>query len=166
MNDDVPEDPPPRRRLAAGIPLHDLLELDGEVPPEGATQATVSMPVAAPAFGSAANLHGGAIATLVDVACALAAARASGWDPTTQSMVTADMHLRYLGRPHTDTVHAHATVEKVGRLLIVVTCRVTDADGHVVAVADFSAMLVPLRGALPVAGEEAPPPTEPGAPEL
>jgi uncharacterized protein (TIGR00369 family) len=150
------------REAAARIPLHSLLGLVADPPPEGSYTATVSMPVAPAAFGFTANLHGGAIATMVDVACAMAAARASGFDHETQSLVTADMHLRYLGRPHTDTVHANAEVVKVGRQLIVVNCTVVDDEQHVVAVADFSSMIVPRRG--PLAPGLAEP--EPGSPEL
>jgi uncharacterized protein (TIGR00369 family) len=152
-----------RRAIAAGIPLHEHLALECDVPEEGATTATVSMPVRPAAFGFTANLHGGAIATLVDVACAMAAARASGFDPERQSLVTADMHLRYLGRPRTGMVHANAEVVKVGRQLIVVNCEVVDDEGHIVALADFSSMIVPLRGPLaPGVSMEAPP----GSPEL
>jgi acyl-coenzyme A thioesterase PaaI-like protein len=76
------------------------------------------------------------------------------------------MHLRYLGRPRSDEVVAKAQVVKAGAQLIVVECKVvggTDDDGrdHLVAAADFSAMIVPLR--LPMAaGTEG----EPGDPEL
>lgn len=152
-----------RRAIAANIPLHQLLNLQADVPPEGATTATVSMPVRPEAFGFTANLHGGAIATLVDVACAMAAARASQFDPTTQSLVTADMHLRYLGRARTGMVHANAEVVKVGRQLIVVNCQVVDDEDHIVAVADFASMIVPLRGPIaPGLIDEGPP----GSPEL
>jgi uncharacterized protein (TIGR00369 family) len=150
------------RAAAARIPLHELLGLVVIPPPEGSWTATISMPVAPEAFGFTANLHGGAIATMVDVACAMAAARASGFDPMTQSLVTCDMHLRYLGRPRTDMVHANAEVVKIGRQLIVVNCQVVDDEGHIVASADFSSMLVPLRG--PIAPGLAEP--EPGVPEL
>ncbi|MEZ5136467.1 MAG: PaaI family thioesterase [Acidimicrobiales bacterium] len=64
------------------------------------------MPVQPNAFGFTANLHGGAIATMVDVACAMAAARFSGFDPFKESLVTADMHVRYLGRAKTEMVVA------------------------------------------------------------
>jgi hypothetical protein len=40
---------------------------------------------------------------------------------------------------------------------------VVDDDGHIVAVADFSSMIVPLRGPLNPSLEVEP---EPGAPEL
>lgn len=150
-----------RQAMAVQIPLHGLLGLEWDVPEEGARVAVVAMPVRPEAFGFTANLHGGAIATLVDVACALAAARASGFDPMRQSLVTADMHLRYLGRARTDRVEARAEVVKVGRQLIVVNCQVTDTDGNVVALADFSSMIVPLRGPLNPGMA-----VEPGAPEL
>jgi uncharacterized protein (TIGR00369 family) len=143
------------------IPLHELLGLEFESPPPGSDTAEVCMPVRPEAFGFTANLHGGAIATLVDVACALAAAQRSGFDPQRESLVTADMHVRYLGRPRTDTVFARAQVVRVGSQLIVVECKVTDAEDHVIATADFSMMKVPLRGPLAPGVERAP-----GAPEL
>lgn len=148
------------------IPLHELLGLDFERPEIGDRIAEVTMPVRPQAFGFTANLHGGAIATLVDLACALAAARYSGFDPMKESLVTADMHVRYLGRPRADMVVARAEVVKVGSQLIVVECKViggeTDEGAeHVIAIADFSMMIVPLRRPLSaqVVGE-------PGDPEL
>ena len=148
------------------IPLHDLLGLDFERPELGERAAEVTMPVRPAAFGFTANLHGGAIATLVDLACALAAARFSGFDPTTQSLVTADMHVRYLGRPRADEVVARAEVVKAGSQLIVVECKVLggtaeDGSDHVIATADFSMMIVPLRAPLSAEVQG-----EPGDPEL
>ncbi len=169
--DQGPSDPSPSdadldAAAAVSIPLHDLLALDFDRPEHGSRTAEVSMPVAANALGFTGALHGGAIATLVDLACALAAARFSGFDPLKESLVTADMHVRYLGRPRTDQVVARAEVVKAGAQLIVVECKViggTTDDGrdHLVAVADFSMMIVPLR--LPMApGTD----SEPGDPEL
>ena len=71
------------------------------------------------------------------------------------------MHIRYLGRPRTDSVVARAEVVRVGRQLIVVECKVRDGDDHIIAVADFSMMLVALR--LPLAPGRHP---TPGDPEL
>lgn len=151
-----------RRQRSDDIPLHALLGLEWERPAKGSRQAEVRMPVRPEAFGFSANLHGGAIATLVDLACALAAARATDFDPELESLVTADLHIRYLGRPRTTAVRARAEVVRAGSQLIVVECKVTDDDGgHVIASADFSMMRVPLR--LPLApGRDA----EPGAPDL
>lgn len=145
----------------AQIPLHALLGLDYDRPEKGSRFAEVRMPVRPEAFGFTANLHGGAIATMVDLACALAAARATDFDPELESLVTADLHVRYLGRPRTDTVLARAEVVRIGSQLIVIECKVVDDDDHLVATADFSMMRVPLRRPLQPGIE-----TEPGRPEL
>ena len=150
------------RQLRAGqIPLHELLGLDYDRPEKGARQAEVRMPVRPEAFGFTSNLHGGAIATMVDLACALAAARATSFDPELESLVTADMHVRYLGRPRTDMVYARAEVVRIGSQLIVIECKVVDDDDHLVAVADFSMMRVSLRRPLTPGVS-----SEPGGPEL
>jgi uncharacterized protein (TIGR00369 family) len=132
-----------RTALRRETPLHDLLGL--EIVEIGDRHSVLSMPVRPQAFNSTGNLHGGAIATLIDVAAGSAAARGSGFEPGRQSLVTADLHVRYLGRPHGDTVYARAEVLKAGRQLIVVECRVTDAEDRLIASADFSMMIVPLR---------------------
>lgn len=157
-------------------PLHALLGIEyldpenpgeGVVPPVGPGGEPISddacvvrMPVRPEAFGAAGNLHGGAIATLVDVAAATAAARNSAFVPGQNSLVTADIHVRYLGRPKGAWVDAIATVVRAGRQLIVVDCRVVDPLGNVIAAADFSSMVVPLRQ--PLAGA----PNDGTSPEL
>jgi len=150
-----------RQAHARQIPLHDLLGFEWLRPEKGSRYAEVSMPVRPEAFGFTANLHGGAIATLVDLACALAAARATDFDPEVESLVTADMHVRYLGRPSTDMVFGRAEVVRIGSQLIVIECKVVDGDDHLIATADFSMMRVPLRRPL-AAGIS----SEPGDPEL
>ncbi len=147
--------------MSSGIPLHDLLGFEFDRPDKGSDVAEVRMPVRPEAFGFTANLHGGAVATLIDLACALAAARKTGFDPERESLVTSDMHVRYLGRPRTDQVIARAEVVRVGSQLIVVECKVRDDDGHLIAVADFSMMRVTLRRPL-TPGKE----STPGDPEL
>jgi uncharacterized protein (TIGR00369 family) len=130
--------------------LHKLLGLRfSETDEPGVVR--VEMPVRAEAFNASGNLHGGAIATLVDVAAGSCAARASGFDPLTQSLVTADLHVRYLGRPKGDTIVAEARLMRAGRMLIVVEIRVTDPGGNVIAFADFSSMVVPRRDPLEAA---------------
>jgi len=165
MSDDPPGEAEP---AFAPIPLHEMLALDHDVPESGAGRAEVRMPVAPAALGFTGALHGGAIATMVDLACALAAADISDFDPFRESLVTVDMHVRYLGRPRTDVVLAKAEVVKKGKQLIVVSCEVADEDGHLVAVADFSMMIVALRTPLdaPTDDASAPTPPAPGAPEL
>jgi uncharacterized protein (TIGR00369 family) len=138
-------------------PMHALLGI--EIVELGDVYSILSMPVREQAFNSTGNLHGGAIATLIDVAAGTAAALGSGFRPGEQSLVTADLHVRYLGRPHGDVVYARAEMLKAGRQLIVVECRVTDGEERVIASADFSMMIVPLRAPLrPTAGAK---PTDP-----
>jgi len=124
-------------------PLHRLLGL--RFLENAVGRVVVEMPVREEAFNGSGNLHGGAIATLVDVAAGSCAARASGFDAVTQSLVTADLHVRYLGRPKGDVVRADARLVRAGRMLIVVEVRVLDPADNVIAVADFSSMVVPRR---------------------
>ncbi len=132
-------------------PLHALLRLRIREPiPEGEPghepgTCIVDMPVHPDGFGSSGNLHGGALATLCDVACASAASRASSFRPGENTLVTADLHVRYVGRPRGDSVRCEARVIKSGRQLIVVSGTVLDDEDRVVCSADFAAMVVPLR---------------------
>ncbi|HYF47071.1 MAG TPA: hotdog domain-containing protein, partial [Acidimicrobiales bacterium] len=47
--------------------------------------------------------------------------------------------------PVGDEVRAEAQVLRAGRQLVVVECRVLDTQDRVIAAADFSGMVVPLR---------------------
>lgn len=124
-------------------PLHKLLGLNiTDLGPDG---VVVEMPVRESAFNSTGNLHGGSLATLIDVAAGTAAAIGSGFQPGRQTIVTADLHVRYLGRPKGDVVRAVAKVLKAGRQLVVVECQVVDDEGRIIAISDFSSMIVPLR---------------------
>ena len=150
-DDVLPEqlDDDTRRRMTAhfaNVPLHRLLGI--ALVSLGRDSAVFSMPVDDAAFNSSGNLHGGAIATLVDVASGTAAAVGSGFVQGTSTLVTADMHVRYLARPRGDTVTATGRCVRAGRQLIVVETRVTDDEERLVAVADFSSMIVPLRAPL------------------
>ena len=147
--------------LVDPVPLHQMLGLRYQAPEPGDGHAEVRMPVKPEALGFTGSLHGGAIATLIDLACALAAVGISGFEPAKETMVTSDMHVRYLGRPRTETVIAKSDVVKRGKQLIVVTCDVVDEDDHLVAHADFSMMIVPLR--TPMDESQ---PVVPGAAEL
>jgi uncharacterized protein (TIGR00369 family) len=139
----------------SSTPLHQLLGLrfvgapDSHDPaseePDSENKVIVEMPVAAGAFNGSGNLHGGAIASLVDVASGSAAARAGTFRPGHNTLVTADLHVRYLGRPKGTVVRAEARVMRAGRQLIVVECRVADDLGNLIAFADFAGMIVPLR---------------------
>ncbi|GEM_PF-661759 len=131
------------RNTFSFTPLHQLLGLRMVDSVPGTV--TVEMPVRAEAFNGSGNLHGGAIATLIDVAAGSCAARASNFEPGKNTLVTADLHVRYLGRPKGDVVRAEARAMRAGRQLTVVEVRVLDPSDNLIAVADFSAMVVPRR---------------------
>jgi uncharacterized protein (TIGR00369 family) len=140
-------DPEEATERLQGSPLHRFLgfrvtRIDEEV-------VVLEMLIAPDAFGGTGNLHGGALATLIDVTSAMAASRANPFDFETHSLVTADLHVRYLGRPSGgDAVRAEATearVVRAGRMLMVVETRVLDVNDKVIATGDFSSMLVPRR---------------------
>jgi uncharacterized protein (TIGR00369 family) len=124
-------------------PLHELLGLTFVETEDGSVM--VEMPVSEAAFNQSGNLHGGAIATLIDVVGGSTAARASAFKPGENTLVTADLHVRYLGRPRGDWVRGQGTVLHAGRSLIVVEVKVTDPEKRVIASADFSSMVVSLR---------------------
>ena len=153
MSDDgVATEPDPElvrlmREAFDDVPLHRLMELDVISVGEPG-RASMAIPLKANALGRTGHLHGGAVSLLCDVTCAAAASTASTYDPLTTALVTADLHVRYLGPAKGDSVRADAAVVKAGRTLIVVAAEVTDSEGRQVAVADFSAMLVPYRAPL------------------
>jgi uncharacterized protein (TIGR00369 family) len=135
------------RRAHADTPLHQVLGL--RIVDADPSVVVVEMPVGPGAFNASGNLHGGAIATLVDVAAGSCAARSSSFRPGENTIVTADLHVRYLGRPKWTVVRAEARTMRAGRQLIVVEIRVLDDLDNLIAVSDFSAMLVPRREPLP-----------------
>lgn len=142
-----------RERFEA-TPLHGLLGIELE-PFDVSGEAGVvvaRMPVAPGAFNASGNLHGGAIATLIDVAAgACAAANSPEFSPGETTIVTADLHVRYLGRPKGELVRAVARVMRAGRQLTVIECEVRDELDNLIAVSDFASMVVPLRHPLPLA---------------
>ena len=114
--------------------------------PAPTAPVAVEMPVAPGAFNGSGNLHGGAIATLVDVASGSAAAprrhaSARARTPWSRPICTCATS----AARRAAVVRAEARVMRAGRQLIVVECRVADELGNVIAFADFSAMIVPLR---------------------
>ena len=135
------------RQAFEDVPLHRFVGLE-VLDVGGPGVATMAIPIAANVLGRTGQLHGGAIALLCDLTCAAAASTASTYDPTTTALVTADLHVRYLGPTKGTVVRAEAKVVKAGRTLVVVEAEVKDDTDRLLARADFSAMLVPLRAPL------------------
>ncbi|MEO1056041.1 MAG: PaaI family thioesterase [Actinomycetota bacterium] len=97
---------------------------------EEAQTMRVDMPLAdhLTRAGSLGQLHGGAIASLIDTAGTFLLVMVTDNPPS-----TIDMRTDYL-RPATGDVHAVATVRRAGRTIGVVDVDVIDADDRLVAV--------------------------------
>jgi acyl-CoA thioesterase len=135
------------RQAFLDVPLHGLLGLEViDVGRPGVS--SMAIPLRPPALGATGQLHGGVIAVLFDLVCAAAATTAVTYDHTTTALVTADLHVRYLGAARGERAIAEAHVVKAGRTLVVVEGEIRDGEDRVVAKADFSASLVPVRAPL------------------
>ena len=75
-------------------------------------------------------LHGGIIATVLDMAMAAAASTVL---PDDQYTTTIDMHTSYLRPMFGETLKGEATVLKKGKRVTVVTGQVTDEQGTIIA---------------------------------
>jgi uncharacterized protein (TIGR00369 family) len=126
-----------------GVPLHDLVGIDLKA--VGGGRAVVEIPLSGGALSSFGALHGGAVGVLVDVVSAAAASTSPALDHATSTLVTSDLHVRYLGRARGDHVRAEARVVKAGRSLVVVDTEVVDSEGTLVATADVAMSIVPHR---------------------
>ena len=117
--------------MVQGAPFHQFLRLVLEEVNEAEGKVAISLAVRPEVSRSASKteLHGGAIATLIDVAgdCAVAL-RAGGGVPTVS--LTVD----YLRMVRGKSVTATATLLKYGRRIAVADIAVTDGDGTLVAV--------------------------------
>jgi uncharacterized protein (TIGR00369 family) len=86
------------------------------------------------------SIHGGALATLVDVACASALA------PTlrlsTEMQVTTEMNVRYYRQPRTSPLTAEARVVHRGHRLAGVECVIKEADDRVIVRGHATYMIV------------------------
>jgi uncharacterized protein (TIGR00369 family) len=76
------------------------------------------------------TVHGGAIATLIDVAMGAAVHRE---DTEDAAPVTIEMKVTYLEPAKPGELHANATVRRRGKRIIIAEVDVTDADGAALA---------------------------------
>jgi uncharacterized protein (TIGR00369 family) len=106
----------------------------------------MSMPVNDAVRGLGAPLHGGAIATLIDVAAGMAAAtKADSYNPLEDGLVTLDMFLQFKGQPRSDVVVVEAVVIQQIAQLMRIECLVSDGGGRVIAQAAVSLLALPGR---------------------
>ena len=127
-----------------GVPIHDLVGID--LKEVGGGRAVVEIPLEGGALSSFGTLHGGAVGVLVDVVSAAAASTSPALDHGSSTLVTSDLHVRYLGRAKGERVRAEARVVKAGRALVVIDTEVVDSTGTLVATADVAMSIVPHRG--------------------
>ena len=110
---------------STGIPLQDFLGM--RVVTSG-SPSRVELPLGASARGAVAPLHGGALSTLIDLACGVAAA--VDVDPAVSVPVSTDLTVRFLRQPRSGPLVAEATVVHSGRTSVLVECVVVDAEGR------------------------------------
>jgi uncharacterized protein (TIGR00369 family) len=123
-----------------GNPLHKRmgLQIVQRLP-----HAVVTMPMSEEVRGPVSGtLHGGMLATLADVTCALALWGA--YDPASALPVTTDMHVRYYRQPRSAPIRAEAHVVHRGRRILSVECAVADGDTRQLVRATATYMIVAL----------------------
>ncbi|MBD5803208.1 PaaI family thioesterase [Aromatoleum evansii] len=80
----------------------------------------------------AGSVHGGVLATLIDVACTLAGLY-SGSPERVRKAVTLSLNTSFTGQVATGTLRARGRVRVGGRSIFFATTEVTDAAGHAIA---------------------------------
>jgi uncharacterized protein (TIGR00369 family) len=125
------------------VPFHDHLGL--EISNEDGLGVVV-MPLGDHVRGLVAPLHGGAIASLADVACG--AALSGTYDPTATVPMSTDLDVRFLRQPRSGPVRAEARVVHRGRQIMATECVVTDGEGRELARATASYVLSASFGTL------------------
>ena len=99
------------------------------------------------------SVHGGMLATLADVTCALALSQT--YDVFTEMPVTTDMHVRYYRQPRSGPLKAEGHLVHNGRRLRSVECAVLDADDRMLIRATATYMMVPQAAPDILAGKAA-----------
>ena len=87
------------------------------------------------------TVHGGILATLADVACALSIG--GTYDSDEEVPVTTDLHVRYYRQPSSGPLTATATLVHSGRRILTSECSIIDNQSRELARATASFMLVP-----------------------
>jgi uncharacterized protein (TIGR00369 family) len=125
----------------SSVPLHRHLELElCQLEPA----VIVEMPLDERARGLTTSAHGGAIATLVDVASSCAAALADGFEVERSQLVTIDLHVRYMRRPRGSRLRAISRLRLESSRFIEVETAVSDAES--IDVVSATALYMLLNG--------------------
>jgi len=134
----------PVEALAAGLglPLHDFLGLELT----GLRPVVVEMAVSEQARSLAGPLHGGAVATLIDVAANVAVATSGVVDVTRCGLVTGRVELDFHAQPRDSRVRARAEVADSTRRSARTRCTVVDGAGRRIASAVVTTRVLPRGG--------------------
>jgi uncharacterized protein (TIGR00369 family) len=119
------------------IPLHDHIGLTVE---NRFPRSRVSVPFSREIRGGVAPVHGGIVATLVDVACACALG--DEWDPSIEIPVSTELNVRYFAQPKDSPIIAEGEVVHRGSRIVSVECVVRDGGGRQIARGTGSYMIV------------------------
>ncbi|MPM39148.1 hypothetical protein SDC9_85781 [bioreactor metagenome] len=138
LSADIPAFPSEAAHLIFGLPMPmaQAFGLKGEA--IGNDRARIRMPYQQQFTNSRGDMHGGAIATLLDVGLS-AAARAH--DPTRYGVVTVDLTIHYIA-PGSGDVICTAVCEKRGRSLSFVRGEIYNDAGELLGMASGTFKLV------------------------
>ena len=123
-------------------PVHAWLGLQIELRGE-TTLVTMELTdeVRGPAPGT---VHGGILATLADVTCALTLA--GKFDISHERPATTDMHIRYYRQPKAGPITASGRLVYRGRRIISAECSIVDGESRELARATATFMIVQMEG--------------------
>lgn len=135
----------PAEALRAGLrlPLHDFLGLELV----GLRPVVVECALTDAVRTVGLPLHGGVVATLVDVTANLAAATGGGMDVRRSALVTGRIELDLRAQPTGGCVRAVGHVVEQSARSITTSTTVTDEHGRTVAAAIVTTRVVPRRSA-------------------
>lgn len=111
------------------VPFHDYLGLRLEV--DGSPSRLV-MPLREGVRGAVAPLHGGALCSLLDVACGAAAGGNGDYDVTTTVPVSTRLDVQFLGQPRSGPLVATAEIVSRSADEMSVEGQVVDGGGYVI----------------------------------
>jgi uncharacterized protein (TIGR00369 family) len=99
----------------------------------------ISIPLAEAVRGAVAPVHGGVLATLADVACAMSI---TGLDLENEFPVSTNLQLQFYGQPREGPLRAEAQAVHRGSRLIGTECVIRDGSGRQIARATASYIVV------------------------
>ena len=118
------------QKALASVPFAKLLGIELETVAPGT--ATLSLPITNDLKQNNGDVHGGAIASLIDSATAFAIISLL---PPDEKATTADLTISYLRPLKEGRAHSTARVLRAGRRLIVVSAELVDDAGRLIATA-------------------------------